>query len=108
MNKTILKTNQNAYFIKFSINAHCEAEELLGFPITQINEKNAGLLTFRTLLFVGMKYGGNPVSMEQAGEVIEEVVQDKGMDYFSKQMGEAIKNSLNNQESNNFKQQQNN
>lgn len=95
MNKTILKTNQHAYFLKFSINAHCEAEELLGFPITQIDENSAGIGTFRTLLFVGLKYGGNPVAMDQAGEVFEEIIQDKGMEYFSNQIGEAINKSLN-------------
>jgi hypothetical protein len=106
MNNTILKTNQNAYFIKFGINAHCEAEELLGFPITQIDESRAGILTFRTLLFVGLKYGGNPVSMVQAGEVMEEVITDCGMEYFSEQISAAIEKSLVQQTSQNFKQNQ--
>jgi hypothetical protein len=107
MNNTILKTNRNTYFIKFGINAHCEAEEILGFPITQITEERAGMLTFRTLLSVGLKYGGTPVPMEKAGEIMEEVVADRGIEYFTKQIGEAIEKSLNQQNNQNFKQNHN-
>lgn len=105
MNNTILKTNRNTYFIKFGINAHCEAEEILGFPITKLNEDNSGMLTLRTLLFVGLKYGGKPVPMIQAGEIMEEVIEDKGMEYFTTQISEAIEKSLSQQNNQNFKQQ---
>lgn len=107
MNNTVLKTNQNTYFVKFGINAHCEAEELLGFPITQIDDSRAGMLTFRTLLSVGLKYGGNPVHMQEAGEIMEEIITDKGIEYFTKQISEAIQKSLTQQTSQNFKQQHN-
>lgn len=107
MNNTVLKTNKNAYFMKFGINAHCEAEEILGFPITQLNDNTAGISTLRTLLFVGLKHSGNPVSMDKAGEIMEEVIADKGMDYFSNQISEAIQKSLVQQTSQNFKQQHN-
>lgn len=107
MNNTPLKTNQNTYFLRFSINAHCEAEELLGFPITQLNENTAGINTFRTLLFVGLKHGNNPVALEKAGEIMEEVISDRGMDYFSEQITKAIEKGLSQQKSNNFKQNHN-
>jgi hypothetical protein len=107
MNNTVLKTNRNTYFIKFGINAHCEAEEILGFPITQIDDTRAGISTFRTLLFVGLKYGGNPVQMQQSGEIMEEVIADKGMEYLVGQITQAINNSLTQQNSQNFKQNHN-
>lgn len=106
MNNTVLKTSKNTYFVKFPINAHCEAEEILQFPITQIGD-NAGMSTFRTLLFVGLKYSGNHVTMEQAGEIMGEVITDKGMDYFSNQLTEAINKSLQQQTNQNFKHQHN-
>jgi 4-aminobutyrate aminotransferase-like enzyme len=106
MNNTVLKTNRNTYFVKFGINAHCEAEEILGFPITQITEERAGMLTFRTLLSVGLKYAGNPVSMVKAGEIMEEIIEDKGIEYFSEQISAAIEKSLNQQNNQNFKQNQ--
>lgn len=107
MNSTVIKTNRNTYFVKFGINAHCEAEEMLGFPITQITEERAGMLTLRTVLFVGLKYGGKPVAMQQAGEIMEEIIADKGIEYFTDQIGEAIKKSLQQQNSQNFKQNHN-
>lgn len=106
MNNTVLKTNRNTYFIRFSINAHCEAEEMLGVPLTQLNENSMGMTALRTLLFVGLKYGGNIVTMEKAGEIMEEVITEKGMEYFTKQISEATQKSLVQQNSQNFKQQQ--
>lgn len=107
MNNTVLKTNRNTYFIKFPINAHCEAEEILGFPITQLSQANAGMSTFRTLVFVGLKYAGNAVPMDKAGEIMGEIIEDKGMDYFSNQISEAINKSLNQQNNNTFKHNHN-
>ncbi|WP_078382333.1 hypothetical protein [Sutcliffiella halmapala] len=106
MSQTIIKTNKNMYNLRFSINAHCEAEEILGVPITQLGER-AGMSTFRTLLFVGLKHGGNQVPMEKAGDIMEEIIQDKGMEYFSEQIGAAISKGLVQQTSQNFNQQHN-
>ncbi|WLR41672.1 hypothetical protein LC087_12440 [Bacillus carboniphilus] len=97
MDKTIIKTNQNAFFLRYPINAHCEAEEMLGFPITQLNEKNTGMTEFRTLVFVGLKYGGNPVSINEAGEIMGDVINEHGMEYFTKQIQEAITKGFNHQ-----------
>ncbi|MFC0559685.1 hypothetical protein [Halalkalibacter alkalisediminis] len=107
MNKTAIQTNNDTYLLRFSINAHCEAEQLLGFPITQLSEDTAGMTTFRTLLFVGLKFGGNPVPMDKAGDIMEEVIQDQGMDYFSDKISEAINKGLAQQQNSNFKQQHN-
>lgn len=107
MNNTPLKTNRNTYYLRFSINAHCEAEEILGFPITQLGEDTAGISTFRSLLFVGLKHGGNPVAMDKAGEIMEEVINDRGMEYFSEQITKAIEKGLSKQKSDNFKQNHN-
>lgn len=106
MNKTVLQTSRNSYFLRFSINAHCEAEELLGFPITQLNEKTTGVSTLRTLLFVGLKHGGNPVSMEQAGNIMEEVISEQGMEYFTDKISEAVQKGLNQQTNQGFVQSQ--
>ena len=106
MKKTPLKTNRNTYFLRYSINAHCEAEEILGFPITQLDENNSGISTFRTLIFVGLKYGGSQVTMERAGEIMEEVINDRGMNYLSEQVSQAINSSLNQEVNNNFKHNQ--
>lgn len=105
MSNTVLKTSQNAYLLRYSINAHCEAEQLLGFPITQMGENQTGISTLRTLLFVGLKYGGNAVPMDKAGDIMEEVISDQGMEYFTGQISEAIQKSLAQQNSQNFKQQ---
>ncbi|MCM3616677.1 hypothetical protein M3936_03680 [Sutcliffiella horikoshii] len=107
MNNIVIKSNTNTYFIKYPINAHCEAEEILGFPITQLGDGNTGISTFRTLLYVGLKYSGNPVSMDQVGDIMGEVINDKGWDYLSNQISEGIQKSLNQQTNQNFKQNHN-
>ncbi|MDQ0269013.1 hypothetical protein [Cytobacillus purgationiresistens] len=107
MKNSVLKTNRDTYFLRFTINAHCEAEEMLGYPITQLSEKSAGISTLRTLLFVGLKNSGNPVSLDKAGEIMEEVIADRGMEYFSTQISEAIQKGLNQQSSQNFKDNHN-
>ncbi|ADU30365.1 hypothetical protein [Evansella cellulosilytica] len=103
MNNTILKSNKNTYFVKYPINAHCEAEEILGYPITQLNDKNAGMFTFRTLMYVGLKYAGKVVPMEQAGDIMQEVIADKGMEYFTNEISKAISKSLTQQNNNTYK-----
>lgn len=106
MKKTVLQTSKDSYFLRFSINAHCEAEELLGHPITQLGENNAGISTMRTLLYVGLKHGGHPVSMEKAGDIMEEVIAEHGMEYFSEKISEAIQKGLNQQSNQNFAREQ--
>ena len=107
MKKTVIKTNQNAYFLRYSINAHCEAEELLGFPITQLDENTAGISVFRTLMFVGLKHGGQQITLEQAGDIMEEVINDRGMEYLSEQISKAINAGLSQQNKDNFKRDHN-
>lgn len=107
MNKTVIKTNRNTYLIRYSINAHCEAEEMLGFPITQL-DGNAGFSVFRTLLLVGLKYGGRQdMTLDKAGDIMEEIITDKGMEYFSEQVSEAIQKSISRQRNDDFKRQHN-
>ena len=105
MQSTVIKSNRNTYFVKFPINAHCEAEEILGKPITQLAD--AGIGTFRTLFYIGMKYSGNNVSMQEAGDMMQEVIADKGIDYFFGVISDAIQKSLSQQTNQNFKQSHN-
>ncbi|WP_028977985.1 hypothetical protein [Sporolactobacillus terrae] len=106
MEKTILQMNSGTYFLRFSINAHCEAEGLLGFPITQLGEKTAGISTMRTLLYVGLKYGGRPVTMDQAGDIMERIIDEKGMEFFSTKISEAVQKSFNKQSNDNYQRRQ--
>lgn len=91
--------------MRYSINAHCEAEEMLGFPITQL-EGQTGFSVFRLLLYIGLKYGGNQVTLEKAGDIMEEIINDRGMDYLSEEVGKAIEKSIMKENNNNFKRQQ--
>ncbi|WP_028977413.1 hypothetical protein [Sporolactobacillus terrae] len=105
MEKTIIQTRNDTYFLRFSINAHCEAEELLGMPITQVGD-NAGISTMRTLLYVGLKYGGRAVTMDQAGNIMEEIIDEKGMEGFTTKISEAVQKSFNKQNNDSFKRNQ--
>lgn len=107
MNKTVVKSNRNTYLIRLGINAQCEAEEILGFPLSRLSEIGMGVSTLRTLMFVGLRCDNKDITMEQAGEIVEEIMQDKGAEYLGSQISKAIESSMTKQNSQNFKQQHN-
>lgn len=106
MRRTVVKTKANTYFLRFTINAHCEAEGMLGFPLTELEGKT-GISVFRTLMFIGLKHGGHrDITLEDAGDIMQEIIHDYGMEYLSEVISEAVQQSISKEEDNQFKQQQ--
>ncbi|GEM_PF-5178671 len=107
MNKTVVKSNRNTYLIRLGINAQCEAEEILGFPLSKLAEYGMGVSTLRILMYVGLRCDKKNITLEEAGEIVEEVMIDKGAEYLGNQISKALSDSLVQQKSQNFKQQHN-
>lgn len=106
MQKTVIKTKANTYFLRFTINAHCEAEEMLGFPLTELEGKT-GISVFRTLMYIGLKHGGHrDITLEDAGDIMQEIIHDHGMEYLSEVVSKAVQQSISKQEDNHFKREQ--
>lgn len=104
MKSIAIKTNRNTYFVRYTINAHCEAEELLGFPITEIEGKT-GFSVFRTILYIGLKYGGHrDMTLLKAGDIMQEIITDRGMEYLSEILSKAIQESISSEQDRQFKQ----
>lgn len=104
MKSIAIKTNRNTYFVRYTINAHCEAEELLGFPITEIEGKT-GFSVFRTILYIGLKCGGHrDMTLLKAGDIMQEIITDRGMEYLSEILSKAIQESISSEQDRQFKQ----
>src|SRR5690606_42052095 len=98
MQKTVIKTKANTYFLRFTINAHCEAEEMLGFPLTELEGKT-GISVFRTLRNIGLKHGGHrDITVEDAGYIMEEVMREKGIEVLYGLVSKADQQSIVKQE----------
>lgn len=79
--------------LRFGINAICMVEELTGKPITALAE-GAGMKELRTLLYCGLVWEDNTLTLETAGDLMDLAIENKGIDYLSKKLGEAVELAL--------------
>ena len=94
MKQSIILEAEKARNIRFGINALCKAEEMLGKPITKINE-DMGISEMRILLYCGLYWEDKELTLEGAGEVMDEVIANKGIEYLTEKFKDAIELSLN-------------
>lgn len=89
----VLKIKGNNYPLKFSINAMIEFEELSGKSFSQIGD-NMSLANIRLLFYVGLKAGGNDVNELQAGMLMNDYVEDNGMEKFGEILSKSAVEAL--------------
>lgn len=56
--------------LRFSMNALCEIEDLIGKPMSQLNDEMS-IKDLRSFLWCGLKHEDKDLTMEEVGEMIE-------------------------------------
>ena len=84
------QTQNNIYSLRFSVNNLCKLEDLLGRPLSQLGD-NIGLREMRTMFYCGLTPS---MSLEQCGEVIDEILEEKGIDGLNDILDRALTLSI--------------
>lgn len=80
------------YTFRFSINAICELEELTGLPVTMvIGEVERGYIkAMRAIIWAGLRARHSDVTLDQAGDLAEALIAERGMDGAGLVVGNAL------------------
>lgn len=87
--KTI-QVGNNIYQFRYSINQLCALEDLLGKPVSQLGS-NTGIRELRLMFYCGVT---PKMTLEEAGDVMADIIEEKGIDYLSTLLSEAIEKSI--------------
>ncbi|MEX3713654.1 hypothetical protein ABFV99_14770 [Cytobacillus horneckiae] len=94
MKGVLLETKNNTYRLRFSINAQAEIEELLGVSMFSLMSDGNSIKKMRTMICIGINHGEKQnLTYDQAGEIMDEILEVKGLQYLSRKLSEAIKQS---------------
>lgn len=73
--------------LRFGTNAIVQAEELLGFRITEMQARTAGMTELRILLWAGLKHEQKDLTLDEAGDLLDEAEDFK-------ELGDKLKEAL--------------
>lgn len=79
------------YQLRISINALCKIEDILGYPMTEIEAHGMGIKEMRVIMTCGLIPS---VSMEEAGDIMDILLEEKGADGFMNLMLEAMQSAM--------------
>jgi hypothetical protein len=71
----------------FDFNAICELEDVMGKPVTQLQENNVGFKEIRALLWAGLLHEDRDLTIEEAGALIDEA---ESVQYVTEKVVEAF------------------
>lgn len=91
----VINVNGDAKLLKLGFNGFVELEEALGKPITEISNGEVAFADLRTIFQVALKRGGmKNITAEDAGEVLDDVVEAEGLQYLVDKLTELIQTSM--------------
>lgn len=92
----VIETEDKERHLRIGMNALVELEGLLGKPITAISGDEMALQDLRAMYYVGLKWEDKKLTLAKTGEIMDEIVDNHGMQYLSEKIGEAIKGAVGN------------
>ncbi|MGL5460718.1 MAG: hypothetical protein ACRDBY_13970 [Cetobacterium sp.] len=87
------EVNGDIYTLRFTINELCNIEDLLGKPVSQLGEGSMGIKEMRVMFYCGLR-GAKKYSMEEVGDLMSDIIEEKGNDYLNELLITAMGNSL--------------
>lgn len=84
------QTETNIYSLRFSVNSLCKLEDLLGKPLSKLGD-NVGLRELRTMFYCGITPS---MTIEECGEVIDEIIEEKGIEELNNLLTKALNLSM--------------
>lgn len=85
------EVNGDIYSLRLDVNALCKIEDILGKPMSELGE-SMGLKDLRIVFSCGLS---PKVSLEEAGDVMTGIIEEKGVEELNSIIEKAIQNSFN-------------
>lgn len=93
---TVFEAGGKVYNLRVSFNAMCMFDDQIG-PVTKLlrgDENAKNFVAFRGVLWASINaYGSEKVSVEQAGDICENYIAEKGFKAFAAEMTRIIESS---------------
>lgn len=93
MKKLTIATKEDKYIVAFNINTLIDLEEELG-GFDKLGE-NVGLKELRAIFYHGLRKFQKDITIKEAGEVMSEVVDEKGLEDFVNEITGALTEAIN-------------
>lgn len=94
MAKTVAVELDKVRNIKFGINGLIKLEEVLNKPLTSLGNGDFGISDIRAMLFVGLSWEDKDLTLEKVGDLMDECMETKGLEYLMEHVGQALNASL--------------
>lgn len=99
----IIEVNGDHKLMKLGFNGLIELEETLGKPITEIANGEVKFADLRTMFYIALKHGGDKnITVEQTGDLLDDVMSEKGMQYLTDKLTELFNNVMGVQDQQSF------
>ena len=95
MAKTVMIQADKARNLKYGINQMVELEELLGKPVTNMDMENFSMKDLRTMFYVALKWEDKKLTHETAGDIMDSVIENEGIESLSANIGKAMELAFN-------------
>jgi len=89
MNKAVKIDADKERNLKFNYNALIMLEEEFGIDVNDM-ERNMKLSDVRKLIYCGLLHEESDLTLEQVGDIIDEMLEKHGMEYVGQKIGEAF------------------
>lgn len=90
----LIEVDGETKLMKLGFNGLIEIEETLGRPLSEFGDGDIKFADLRTIFYIALKHGGDAkVTLEQTGDYLDSVLEEKGMDYLTEKLTELF-NSL--------------
>ena len=93
--QVVINVDGKPKILRLGFNGFVELEEALGKPITEISNGEVAFKDLRTIFQVALRRGGmKDITAEDAGEVLDVVVEAEGLQYLVGKLTELIQTSM--------------
>ena len=96
--KVTLNVNEEEVTLKLGFNGLIYLEEELGRPMTELSEGDGiKFADLRTIFYVALKKGSlKDITVEETGDLIDDILEEQGMEYLSGKLTELFNTSMGN------------
>lgn len=89
-NKCVLFEADKARNLKFNFAALIMLEEDFGLKVADLSTGEIGFKDMRNFLYCGLKHEDETLTIEQVNDILDVVMEEKGMEYIGEKLGEAL------------------
>ncbi|MEB6213527.1 hypothetical protein MXL49_16725 [Enterococcus casseliflavus] len=79
--------------LKVGINALTDLEQLMERPLASIGDE-ISIADLRAMFYVSLKWEDKKMTLEQAGDLMDSVVEEKGFQFLAESLSELISSSM--------------